>query len=160
MSTSTALVVGGAFLASGVEMVEALTIVLGVGVVRGWRSTLAGVEWTPFDFWKPKLFAGVVKKEFLPEERALGCDREYAQLAHAFTTLIGPHIDKALARKLHKRWLPPVTTPKPRRGPEQSATSSPRSEVESWPRAIRGGTQPAKRGTSPSTSAPSSSPCR
>ncbi len=42
MSTSTILVVAGAFLASGVEMVEALTIVLGVGVVRGWRSTLIG----------------------------------------------------------------------------------------------------------------------
>src|SRR5204863_251194 len=34
---------GGAFSASAVEMVEALTIVLGVGVVRGWRSTLIGV---------------------------------------------------------------------------------------------------------------------
>ena len=43
MSTATLLVVGGAFLASAVEMVEALTIVLGVGVVRGWRSTLIGV---------------------------------------------------------------------------------------------------------------------
>jgi uncharacterized membrane protein len=42
MSASTALVVAGAFLASAVEMVEALTIVLGVGVVRGWRSTLIG----------------------------------------------------------------------------------------------------------------------
>jgi hypothetical protein len=31
------------FLASGVEVVEALTIVLGVGVVRGWRSPLLGV---------------------------------------------------------------------------------------------------------------------
>jgi uncharacterized membrane protein len=31
------------FLASAVEAVEALTIVLGVGVVRGWRSTLFGV---------------------------------------------------------------------------------------------------------------------
>jgi uncharacterized membrane protein len=32
-----------AFLASSVEAVEALTIVLGVGVVRGWRSPLLGV---------------------------------------------------------------------------------------------------------------------
>ena len=30
-----------AFLASAVEMVEALTIVLAVGVTRGWRSALA-----------------------------------------------------------------------------------------------------------------------
>src|SRR5262249_53657084 len=42
MSTSSWLVVLGAFLASAVEMVEALTIVLGVGIVRGWRSTLIG----------------------------------------------------------------------------------------------------------------------
>ena len=42
MSTGTTLVVVGAFLACAVEMVEALTIVLGVGVVRGWRSTLIG----------------------------------------------------------------------------------------------------------------------
>jgi uncharacterized membrane protein len=32
-----------AFLASLVEMVEALTIVLAVGVTRGWRSTALGV---------------------------------------------------------------------------------------------------------------------
>ena len=31
------------FFASAVEAVEALTIVLAVGVVRGWRSTLVGV---------------------------------------------------------------------------------------------------------------------
>ena len=42
VSTGTFLIVAGAFLASAVEMVEALTIVLGVGVVRGWRSTLIG----------------------------------------------------------------------------------------------------------------------
>jgi uncharacterized membrane protein len=43
VSTSTTLIVLGAFIASAVEMVEALTIVLGVGIVRGWRSTLIGV---------------------------------------------------------------------------------------------------------------------
>jgi uncharacterized membrane protein len=42
MSTSALLVFLGAFLASAVELVEALTIVLGVGIVRGWRSTLIG----------------------------------------------------------------------------------------------------------------------
>ena len=43
MSTATILIGLGAFLACAVEMVEALTIVLGVGTVRGWRSTLIGV---------------------------------------------------------------------------------------------------------------------
>ena len=62
----------------------------------------------------PKLFADVVEKGFLPEVRAAGCKREYAALSHAFATLIGPHIDTKLARKLPKRWLSPVTTqPKP-----------------------------------------------
>jgi uncharacterized membrane protein len=37
------LVFLGAFAASAVEMVEALTIVLAVGVTRGWRSALRGV---------------------------------------------------------------------------------------------------------------------
>jgi uncharacterized membrane protein len=41
--SSTILVFFGTFLASAVEAVEALTIVLAVGVVRGWRSTLIGV---------------------------------------------------------------------------------------------------------------------
>jgi uncharacterized membrane protein len=41
--SSTLLVFFGTFLASAVEAVEALTIVLAVGVVRGWRSTLIGV---------------------------------------------------------------------------------------------------------------------
>lgn len=36
-------VVLASFLASGVEMVEALTIVLAAGVTRGWRSSLVGV---------------------------------------------------------------------------------------------------------------------
>jgi uncharacterized membrane protein len=39
---SALLLVAASFLASGVEAVEALTIVLAVGVVRGWRSPLYG----------------------------------------------------------------------------------------------------------------------
>ena len=40
---STAFLFAAAFLASAVEMVEALTIVLAVGVTRDWRSTLTSV---------------------------------------------------------------------------------------------------------------------
>jgi uncharacterized membrane protein len=42
MSTGNVVLFLSAFLASAVEMVEALTIVLAVGVTRGWRSTLTG----------------------------------------------------------------------------------------------------------------------
>ena len=40
---SALVLFAAAFLACAVEMVEALTIVLGIGVVRGWRSPLVGV---------------------------------------------------------------------------------------------------------------------
>jgi uncharacterized membrane protein len=40
---SAGLLFASAFLASAVEMVEALTIVLAAGISRGWRSALAGV---------------------------------------------------------------------------------------------------------------------
>src|SRR5947209_5246464 len=40
---SGAFLVLASFLASAVEMVEALTIVLASGVTRGWRSSLVGV---------------------------------------------------------------------------------------------------------------------
>jgi len=42
--TSIASIVLAAFMASMVEFVEALTIVLAVGVVRGWRSALLGTS--------------------------------------------------------------------------------------------------------------------
>src|SRR5262250_3907558 len=42
MKTSDIILVLTAFLASGVEAVEALTVVLATGVTRGWRSTLIG----------------------------------------------------------------------------------------------------------------------
>ena len=43
MSTGNAFLVLSSFLACGVEMVEALTIVLAAGLARGWRSSLAGL---------------------------------------------------------------------------------------------------------------------
>jgi uncharacterized membrane protein len=43
VTTQTVFLFLAAFLASAVEMVEALTIVLAVGVTRGWRSALVGV---------------------------------------------------------------------------------------------------------------------
>jgi uncharacterized membrane protein len=42
MTTASWLVVLSTFLAAGVEWVEALTIVLAVGVVKGWRSAFTG----------------------------------------------------------------------------------------------------------------------
>ena len=41
--SSDIVLVAAVFLASAVEMVEALTIVVAVGTTRGWRSALAGV---------------------------------------------------------------------------------------------------------------------
>src|SRR3954454_14347617 len=43
MSTGDTFLFLSAFLASGVEFVEALTIVLAAGLARGWRSSLAGL---------------------------------------------------------------------------------------------------------------------
>ena len=43
MSTGDTFLVLSAFLASGVEFVEALTIVLAAGLARGWRSSLTGL---------------------------------------------------------------------------------------------------------------------
>ncbi len=40
---TAAFLVASAFLASAVEFVEALTIVLAAGITRGWRSSLAGL---------------------------------------------------------------------------------------------------------------------
>jgi uncharacterized membrane protein len=44
VSANTALLVVAVFLASAVEMVEAATIVVAVGVTRGWRGALLGVS--------------------------------------------------------------------------------------------------------------------
>jgi hypothetical protein len=66
------------------------------------------------------LFRDVVDKDFLPKERAEYCKSEYAQIAFAFDRLIRPYIDRKLARRLHKPWLPPVTVRPPSRTMHES----------------------------------------
>jgi Ca2+/H+ antiporter, TMEM165/GDT1 family len=56
-----------AFLASAVEFVEALTIVLAMGVTRGWRSALAGVALAVVALAAITALAGYALAEWLPE---------------------------------------------------------------------------------------------
>jgi hypothetical protein len=74
-----------------------------------------------------ELFKDIVANGYLPKERAEGCSDEYAQVAYAFKTLIGPYIDRKLAAKLHRSWLAPVNSPPPRRpeGLDRSDTKQP-----------------------------------
>ena len=54
-----------------------------------------------------KLFADVVSKGFLPQERAQACPWEYQLIAYAFRQLIRPHLDEQLAKQVLKSdWLP------------------------------------------------------
>jgi hypothetical protein len=63
-----------------------------------------------------ELFADIVSKGYLPVERAIGCEDEYHQLAHAFKRLIAPHIDASIARQvMAKHWLPDGSVRPPRR---------------------------------------------
>jgi len=55
------------FLASAVEFVEALTIVLAMGVTRGWRSALAGVALALVALAVATVAAGYAIAEWLPE---------------------------------------------------------------------------------------------
>ena len=57
--------------------------------------------------YDPKLFASVIDEEWLPEKRAGRCKAEYQDLTFALRELVGPHVDKALARKaLDTKWIP------------------------------------------------------
>jgi hypothetical protein len=57
------------------------------------------------------LFADVVEKGYLPQDRADGCDGEYEQVAYAFKVLIDPYLDKALASQVLKKWMREVDAP-------------------------------------------------
>jgi hypothetical protein len=56
------------------------------------------------------LFADFVSGKYLPQDRAEGCEDEYAQVDFAFKRLILPSVDVKLARSLHRRWLLPAGT--------------------------------------------------
>jgi hypothetical protein len=60
-----------------------------------------------------EMFADLVGKNYLPEDRAEDCKSEFQQAKHAFNLLIRPHIDEALAKEVFgKAWLPePSLTP-------------------------------------------------
>ena len=62
-----------------------------------------------------ELFKDLVENGLLPKERADGCGDEYAQVAYAFKTLIGPNVDRKLAANFHKNWIPPINSPVPHR---------------------------------------------
>jgi Putative metallopeptidase len=53
-----------------------------------------------------KLFADIVEKGHLPNDRAEGCADEYAQVVFAVERLIRPYIDQRLAKRVKaKQWL-------------------------------------------------------
>jgi hypothetical protein len=59
----------------------------------------------------PAQFEDVVKMGGLPDFRVELCEEEYEHLTYAYETLIGPHIDPVLAKKIFDRtWLPETTS--------------------------------------------------
>lgn len=59
--------------------------------------------------YDPKEFAEVVDQHYLPEARAQDCPYEYHDMAYAFHTMIAPHMDMELAKRvLHTRWFTDV----------------------------------------------------
>ena len=67
MTADTAGLLVSVFLASAVEFVEALTIVLAMGVTRGWRSALAGVALAVGALAVITALAGFALASWLPE---------------------------------------------------------------------------------------------
>lgn len=54
----------------------------------------------------PKTFSHALTHGGLPKERAEGCDEEYKQVKYAFETLIKPHTDQRLAKRIRaKNWF-------------------------------------------------------
>lgn len=62
-----------------------------------------------------KLFGDLVKKGYLPKDRASDCKDEYKQIAYAYDKLLSPHIEPGLAEELHQQQLPPANQQPKRR---------------------------------------------
>jgi hypothetical protein len=62
--------------------------------------------------YDPKLFASMVDEAWIPEKRAKRCKAEFEDLAFAMRRLVGPYVDKALARTvLDTQWLSEESPP-------------------------------------------------
>lgn len=55
----------------------------------------------------PVAFEGLLKRRYLPKNRAEDCEFEYRQVAHAFDRLVKPFIDEDLAASNWKKWIEP-----------------------------------------------------
>ena len=74
----------------------------------------------------PKLFGDITAKGYLPPERAEDCDDEYQQAAFAFETLIRPHVNQRLAKRVMNRsWLPEPTSRVHRRPGQRPPSAQP-----------------------------------
>lgn len=63
-----------------------------------------------------ELFADVVDKGYLPQERAEKCEDEYRQVDHAYRTLVAPHVDSAQPNQAAgKSDVMPIRAPAPHR---------------------------------------------
>jgi hypothetical protein len=72
----------------------------------------------------PELFAEAVTEKLLPRERAEDCAGEFKQVAFAFHTLLGPHLDRERIQAMRsRRWLDFDTAGRANGAPARSKTN-------------------------------------
>jgi hypothetical protein len=63
--------------------------------------------------WDPQIFAGVIEKGYLPENRGKVCKYEYGNVRFAFRKMITPHVDLEKAREVIDRSFLPEGNARP-----------------------------------------------